>query len=112
MPILPDPGHSPVRSTLYRLFWDENKPGGPSPEPPPTPGSIFGGASELVPHASEATSPLNLLGKVESWGIGPGSHVQEIALKVSSMTGAQLDKLLKALPEGITYELRLQKEKK
>ena len=91
---------------------DENKHGGPSPEPPPTPGSIFGGASELVPHASEATSPLNLLGKVESWGIGPGSHVQEIALKVSSMTGAQLDKLLKALPEGITYELRLQKEKK
>ena len=40
------------------------------------------------------------------------SHVQEIALKVSSMTGAQLDKLLKALPEVITYELRLQKEKK
>ena len=22
VPILPDPGHSPVRSTLYRLFWD------------------------------------------------------------------------------------------
>ena len=91
---------------------DESKPGGPSPEPPPTPGSIFGGASEFVPHASEATSPLNLLGKVESWGIGPGTHLQDMALKVSSMTGAQLDKLLKALPEVITYELRLEKEKK
>ena len=53
---------------------DENKPGGPSLEPPPTPGSIFGGASEFVSHTSEATSPLNLLGKVESWGIGPGTH--------------------------------------
>ena len=26
MPILPDPGHSPVRSTLYRLFWDVSQP--------------------------------------------------------------------------------------
>ena len=25
MPILPDPGHFPVRSTLYRLFWDNSK---------------------------------------------------------------------------------------
>ena len=91
---------------------NEYQPDGPSAEPAPKPHSIFGGASEFVPCASEATSPLNLLGKVESWGIGPGTHVQDMALKVSAMTGAQLDKLLKALPDGVTYELNLQKEKK
>ena len=90
---------------------DENAAGGPSPSSD-QPGSIFGDASEFVPHASEATSALNLLGNVESWGIGPGTQVQGMSLKVSAMTGAQLDKLLRVLPDGITYELSLRKEQK
>ena len=90
---------------------DEGAAGGTSPTPD-RPGSIFGGGTELVPHASDATSALNLLGKVESWGIGTGTQVQDMALRVSSLTGAQLDKLLRALPDGITYALSLNKEKK
>ena len=86
--------------------------GGTPPVPPEGGGSIFGGGSDLTPHASGATSALNLLGKVESWGIGTGTQVQDMSIKVSSLTGAQLNKLLRALPDGITYELSLNKEKK
>ena len=81
----------------------------------PTPvgsGSIFGDDTELVPHVSGVTSALNLLGKVESWGINTGTQVQDMALKVSSLTGAQLNQLLRALPDGIAYELSLNKEEK
>ena len=74
--------------------------------------TIFQGASEVVDHSSDATSALNLLGKVESWGIGTGSHVQDMSIRVSSLTGGQLDKLLRALPDGIKYELHLKKETK
>ncbi len=75
-------------------------------------GGIFGRVSGLVPHASDATSALNLLGKVESWSISTGTQVQDMSLKVSSLTGAQLNSLLRSLPDGIKYELRLNKEKK
>ena len=44
-----------------------------SPTHPGGAGSIFGGSSNLVPYASGATSALNLLGKVESWGITTGT---------------------------------------
>lgn len=77
--------------------------------PPDRPGAIFGG--ELVEHAADATSALNLLGKIESWGIDAGTQVQDLALKVGSLTGAQLAALLRTLPDGITYELRLNREK-
>ena len=91
---------------------EEGGMGGTSPTPPDGGGSIFGGGSDLIPHATGATSALNLLGKVESWGIATGSQVQDMSLKVSSLTGAQLNKLLRGLPDGITYELSLNKEKK
>ena len=85
-----------------------NKGGGPARRTGP--GAIFGDA-ELVEHAAGATSALNLLGKIESWGIVAGTQVQDMALKVGSLTGAQLAALLRALPDGITYELRLNREK-
>jgi len=78
--------------------------------PTPDPGGIFGGGKALKPYVSPATSPLNLLGQVETWGIGTGTQVQGLALKVSQLTGAQLSDLLKRLPDGITYELALNKE--
>ena len=87
-----------------------NEGGGSAPQD--RPGAIFGEDSELVAHASGATSALNLLGKIESWGIGTGTPVQDLALKVSSLTGAQLAALLRTLPDGITYELSLNREKK
>jgi hypothetical protein len=76
------------------------------------PGAIFGGGVKVTPFASEATSALNLLGKVETWGIATGTQVQDLSLKVGRLTGAQLTKLLRSLPDGVTYELSLNKEEK
>ena len=60
--------------------------------------------------SNPATSPLNLIGKLEGWGIGPGTPVSEVMIKVSSATGAQIKELLKNLPDGLTFELTLEKE--
>lgn len=59
---------------------------------------------------SEATSTLNLIGKVESWGINQGTPVKEVSIKIEQLTGAQLQKLLRDLPDGLTYGLALKKE--
>jgi hypothetical protein len=57
-----------------------------------------------------ATSSLNLIGKLENWGIGASTQVSEVSIKVSSATGSQLKELLKKLPDGMTFELSLEKE--
>jgi hypothetical protein len=105
-----------------------------------TPGQIFGGNAVSTkprkPLSNPATSPLNLIGKIEGWGIGPASPVyevrmtalgiangrlvealkvvgdvnSEVIIKVASATGAQLKELLKKLPDGMTFELDLEKE--
>lgn len=80
------------------------------------PSPIFGigassGASRLrIPLSNPPTSSLNLIGKLESWGIGPATQVAEVAIKISAATGAQLKELLKKLPDGMTFELQLEKE--
>ena len=97
----------------------------PGPTPPANPvvtpntippgGGIFGGSNSATTHqlgTQGATSALNLLGKIEGWGITAGTQLQQLNLKVSTLTGAQLSELLKKLPDGITYELSLQKEQK
>lgn len=87
--------------------------GATSSLPGPVPGGIFGGgptAPSRTPHANPATSPLNLIGKIESWGIGPATRVADVSIKVSAATGAQLKELLRKLPEGMTFELNLEKE--
>jgi hypothetical protein len=74
-------------------------------------GTIFGGVSK--PHVSlsnPATSALNLIGKLETWGIGTATPVSEVTIKVSTATGSQLKDLLKRLPDGMTFELTLDKE--
>ncbi|MBR0946837.1 MULTISPECIES: DUF499 domain-containing protein [Bradyrhizobium] len=82
--------------------------------PSPTPDGIFGGdtktAKPRITLSNPATSPLNLIGKIEGWGIGPASKVAEVSIKVPTATGAQLKDLLKKLPEGMTFELNLEKE--
>ena len=50
--------------------------------------------------------------KLEGWGIGPATPVAEVSIKVSAATGAQLKELLKKLPDGMTFELSLEKEDK
>ncbi len=78
---------------------------------PTSGGGIFGGGTSTYAQlTAPATSALNLLGKVETWGIGPGTQVRSLEIKVDSLTGAQLQELIKKLPDGMTYELGLEKE--
>lgn len=87
---------------------------GTEPQPPQPPGgSIFGGgptAPNVIQHTTPATSALNLIGKVEGWGIGPGTNLRSVNIRISAATGAQLQKILRGLPDGLTYELGLEKE--
>lgn len=80
--------------------------------PIPTPGGIFSNP-DTKPRtmlSNPPTSPLNLIGKLETWGIGAATKVSEVSIRVPSATGAQLKELLKKLPEGMTFELNLEKE--
>jgi hypothetical protein len=89
-------GTSPVRAPV-----DSPTPTGGLPTPGDgggaEGGSIFGGSAPRARKnlANPPTSPLNLIGKLEGWGIGPATSVSEITIKVSSATGAQLRELLK-----------------
>lgn len=90
-------------------------PAGPTPATGQAGGGIFGegegdGDGIRTTLSNPATSPLNLIGKLEGWGIGPATAVKEVRLKISSATGAQLKELLKKLPDGMTFELTLEKE--
>lgn len=92
-------------------------PSGPSTDAVEVPGNVFGGSggTETVPTKScsaPPTSGLNLLGQVESWGIGPATSINNVSLKVGKMTGAQLQALIKHLPDGVTYALDLEKEER
>jgi hypothetical protein len=73
-------------------------------------GDIFGGGSSYSNYQTEPTSGLNLLGKLEAWGIGTGTQVHGVALRVDALTGAQLKELIQKLPDGLTFGLELQKE--
>lgn len=80
--------------------------------PIPPPDSIFGGGN-AAPRTTlnhPATSALNLEGKLESWNIQPATPIHQITLTIDAATGAQLKKLLRGLPEGLTYALGLEKE--
>ncbi len=79
----------------------------------PAAGSIFGGPVSARPRvrmSNPATSPLNLIGKIEGWGVGPATPLSDVTLRLSAATGAQLRDLLKKLPDGLTFELSLEKE--
>ncbi|WP_171230676.1 DUF499 domain-containing protein [Ruegeria sp. HKCCA4008] len=90
---------------------DSDQGGGQQTQPQPS-GGIFGDgvAAARTPHLAPATSPLNLIGKIEGWGIGPATPVKAVTIKVDAATGAQLKELLKKLPDGMTFELSLDKE--
>lgn len=74
------------------------------------PPNIFGGGEKLTTLTVQPTSALNLLGKIESFGISAGTQLQTLSLRVDKLTGAQLEELLKKLPDGMTYELSVDKE--
>lgn len=72
------------------------------------PAVVVGGKPNLSLN-NPATSALNLIGKLEGWGIGPATSVTEVTIKVSAATGAQVKELLRKLPDGMTFELTLEK---
>lgn len=79
-----------------------------APEP-----SLFGSNTKtatLVQKHSPATSPLNLLGKVETWGVRAGTPIKTLHLNVENLTGAQLQRLIKELPDGLMYEVAVEME--
>lgn len=88
--------------------------GGMSEAPAPTSpsGGIFTPPvnRSRVSLSNPATSALNLIGKLETWGVGPATQVAEVTIKVPAASGAQLRELLKKLPDGMTFELSLEKE--
>jgi hypothetical protein len=84
--------------------------GGTPGDNQPDPGDIFGDGTVYTPFSTSATSSLNLIGRVETWGIGTGTQVRSMVLKVEQLTGAQLQDLIKKLPDGMTYGLDLEKE--
>lgn len=73
-------------------------------------GDLFGGSATRVPINIPSTSALNLLGRIEAQGIKAGTQLHQMELKVARLTGAQLQDIIKKLPDGMTYELGLEKE--
>lgn len=90
--------------------------GSPAPQPPaqpPLPGDgLFGGGGRQQKLETPPTSALSLLGKLESWGVNAGTPLHNLNLNVGNLTGAQLEKLLKNLPDGLTYGLEVDKEER
>jgi len=82
----------------------------------PAPGAgagagLFGGSTGARQRLqAPPTSALSLLGKLETWGVNAGTPLHNMNLNVGQLTGSQLEKLLKQLPDGITYALDLEKE--
>ena len=98
---------------------EEGSSAGTSPQPGGTGGGATSGESTsrifedegtYTPFQAPSSSSLNLLGKLESWGVGKGSQVRNVKLKVDHLTGAQLQELVRKLPDGILYELDIEKE--
>ena len=77
-------------------------------------GNLFGGTdnpTSVTSYSAPPTSGLNLLEQVvDKWGIGSATTVSDVTLKIGKMTGAQLQALLKHLPDGVTYGLDLEKQ--
>ncbi|MCK5791909.1 MAG: DUF499 domain-containing protein [Ketobacter sp.] len=87
------------------------QPNPPTGQPPIPDGGLFGGGSGRQQRLqTPATSALSLLGKLESWGVNAGTPLHNMSLNVSHLSGAQLEKLLKTLPDGLTYGLEVDKE--
>jgi len=89
-------------------------PGGPVTGDPLTGPGAAAPAGPAMPtpatHSAPATSAVNLIGQLEKWGIGPATQVREVTLRVDAATGAQLQKLLRGLPDGLIYDLSIKKD--
>ncbi len=103
LPLTPATATNPTATTPFSLTGGvASNPFGSLPTAPAGP--------TLKPFGTPPKSPVNLLGEVEKWGISAATNVSNVNLNVTKMTGAQLNELLKKLPDGVTYSLNLDKE--
>lgn len=105
-PLLPGVPGLPAQS--------EQSPTNPFGEPP-APGA--GGGMEpalsntTTKLSANPTSGLNLLSRVaDTWRIQPGTTVRNVSLRIDKLTGAQLQQLIRTLPDGLSYGLDAEKE--
>ncbi|MES9927690.1 MAG: DUF499 domain-containing protein [Candidatus Thiodiazotropha sp. 6PDIVS] len=105
-------GNAPVQDPIQLGAVSVPPPGStPSVTGTSMPGALFGdGDGPRQQLQAPATSALSLLGKLEAWGVNAGTPLHNMNLNISNLTGAQLEKLLKNLPDGLTYALDLEKE--
>ena len=94
---------------------DHTQPGGSSGSSTTTGGGsegggLFGGTPTVSTLSADPTSALNLLAKIEGWGIGSFTQVNRASFTIKGLTGARLSELLKKLPDGFTYGLEIEKE--
>lgn len=110
------PGEPPAPPGLPGIPGNTGGPQVPPPAGPTPPGGIFGpfsgggGAPSTTRVATEPTSGLTLLGKLEAWRINPGTPVSNVSIRIDKMTGAQLKALVQKLPDGLLYGLEADKE--
>lgn len=100
----------------------------PTPEPPPQthnpspfalpgetsrdekPLGINGTSQVLSPVCrAEKTTAINLLGRLEAWGIQNQSALQSLRLRCDKLSGEQLKALVSKLPPGLTFDLEIDK---
>lgn len=88
-----------------------------TPQPAsPVPSSPFAATAVVVPEQvrlqAASTAPLNLVGRLESWGVGPATRVRKVRLEIDweSANGSQLADLIKKLPDGLRCSLELDSE--
>jgi hypothetical protein len=58
--------------------------------------------------SAKPTSGLNLIGQLEAWQIRPATRVRNVTVTIAEATGAQIDALLKKLPDGMVFGLQLE----
>lgn len=81
-----------------------------------TPSSPFANTavatSQQIRRQAGSTAPLNLMGRLESWGVGPATRVRKVRLEIDwdSANGSQLTDLLAKLPDGLRCSLELDSE--
>lgn len=68
-------------------------------------------SAAAIPFSTEqAANALNLLARIEKWGIQRETKVGAVTVGVDQLTGEQLARLIKSLPEGMNFHLSLRKE--
>lgn len=94
------PGHPPINP-----FAPTPVPGGDNTPFEPV------SAASTTKLTADPTSGLNLLSRVaDTWRIGPATTVKNVSLRIEKLTGAQLQQLIKNLPDGLAYGLDAEKE--